>query len=776
MNNSNGTTNVETANARNGEFLPDHWNDLEKSGLTKESVQRAGIYSSHKKDEIIKILGYSPQAVESVLVFPYPNCGDFARVKVFPPYMDKDGKVRKYLQKEGSGVHLYVPPQALEKLNDGSCPLYITEGEKKALRAVQGGLCCVGLGGIWNWKLKGQNGTIDEIKRLSLLDRKVYLVPDNDWLNNPNVLTAVHQLGTELEKLGANVQVVALPQNGAKEKVGLDDYLTSKTVEDFKALKPINMKHNIFKKNHTDDAQTEIAPSIEQILNGQILKSIRPAQDYQNGKYSFGISLNGAFFFVNSDRKCIPWDEMERRFNILDENFSRSAFLPEGIRRYIDGAKVSPAVLHGQLKDFISRYVVFQDPSTPSVVALWVMGTYCFMAFKWYGYLWVNSPTKRSGKSLLLELLSHTTFNCNSVLASPSVAFLFREVSANSPTILIDELEQCRDQDKEKFGDFMSLMNMGCKKGGTVPRVEKIGNKFRTAYYQAYGPKALAGISQLSETIMDRTIKVHLLRKKNSEKVERFNLNKMEPFLNRLKDDLHIFALEFGSQIADIYGDAEKLKVNEELDDRAKDIFEPLFAIAHLIDHETKGDECISSLRSFSANQAGIRSGREAADDSVTQIVRVLQNLNLGQGDKRIVTVDELFTMFRMCPDLTWIENKKTAGSMLRKLGLESKAHRINGQVSRAYSITHDVLRDLKERYLPCDDAPDTQSGADSNVTSVTIDGEKHKTESVTEGNVTDANEQLHSGHSPTENPQVVTDVTGGSTSQKDAKPIHFPF
>ena len=90
---------------------PDHLADLRQSGLTDETIQALGLYSARPGD-ISRLVGFDPPGVESALVFPYLGEDGFCRVKVFPPYKDKNGHTVKYLQKPGSGVRLYIPPLA----------------------------------------------------------------------------------------------------------------------------------------------------------------------------------------------------------------------------------------------------------------------------------------------------------------------------------------------------------------------------------------------------------------------------------------------------------------------------------------------------------------------------------------------------------------------------------------------------------------------------------------------------------------------------------------
>lgn len=198
-------------------FHPDHLADLKKSGLSEETIKIAGIYTV-PPDRISKILGWNPPQVTSALAFPYPG-KDFIRLKVFPPYRDKNGHLVKYLQHKGPLSHLYIPPGVEEVLRDTGSPLYIPEGEKKTLKGSQEGLLCVGLSGLWNWS-DGEKNLIPDFDHIALKGRTVYIVPDNDWLqpdkhgHKKNLKQAVYELAERLKARGAKVFIVQLPDGG----------------------------------------------------------------------------------------------------------------------------------------------------------------------------------------------------------------------------------------------------------------------------------------------------------------------------------------------------------------------------------------------------------------------------------------------------------------------------------------------------------------------------------------------------------------------------------
>lgn len=195
----------------NPSLHPDHLQNLRKSGLSDETIQQEGIYSVPPRD-INKKLGFNDSRIESVMAFPYPGCDGFERFKLFPP-SDK----KKYWQQKGTPNRLYISEKVEDVLQDVSVSLSLTEGEKKTLKAVQEGLPCIGLSGLWNWKNKGEEKLISDFDLINFKGRTVFIVPDNDWLlpnkhgYEKNLRQAVNGLAYLLIDRGARVFVVKLP-------------------------------------------------------------------------------------------------------------------------------------------------------------------------------------------------------------------------------------------------------------------------------------------------------------------------------------------------------------------------------------------------------------------------------------------------------------------------------------------------------------------------------------------------------------------------------------
>ena len=121
-----------------------HLEDLRNSGLNDKTIAEGG-FTSLTAEQTKTILGFE---AGPGLGFEYPSLNgepSFTRVKPDKPSKDKKGRPAKYLTPRGAGNHLYILPFVQEVLKTPTFPILITEGEKKAAKAVQEGYYCIAL-------------------------------------------------------------------------------------------------------------------------------------------------------------------------------------------------------------------------------------------------------------------------------------------------------------------------------------------------------------------------------------------------------------------------------------------------------------------------------------------------------------------------------------------------------------------------------------------------------------------------------------------------------
>ncbi len=139
--------------------------------------------------------------------------------------------------------------------------------------------------------------------------------------------------------------------------------------------------------------------------------------------------------------------------------------------------------------------------------------------------------------------------------------------------------------------------------------------------FPVFGPKAIAGIGKLPDTISDRAIKIELRRRTRSEPVERFRLRKVEPEVAPLTAGAAAWAEAHVERLEGL-----EPELPDELDDRAQEICEPLLAVA-----EAAGDNWPERARRAVIALAGA----SAREDSDSLGIRLLRNVRSASTRRR---------------------------------------------------------------------------------------------------------------------------------------------
>ena len=227
-------------------LVPEHQSDLARSGLSNEAIERCQFQSIHDPEKARQVLGWKSTnlivAMLPAMQIPYFDSHGkvipgYARLRPLHPRKDAKGKPIKYESPKGLSNHAYFPPGIEDSLADPLRTIFITEGEKKAAKAVQEGFPCIGLTGVYGWQAKREKDSeekpigprllIPDLEGIAWQGRTVYIVFDSDAATNKNVKAAERHLQTTLQTNGAIVHVVRLPASQDGSKQGLDDYLVA---------------------------------------------------------------------------------------------------------------------------------------------------------------------------------------------------------------------------------------------------------------------------------------------------------------------------------------------------------------------------------------------------------------------------------------------------------------------------------------------------------------------------------------------------------------------
>jgi hypothetical protein len=449
-----------------------HADDLRRSGLSEATIEIMGV-SSIRPADISKLSPGGLNGVESVLKFPYFGANGFCRYKLFPPLKTKDGHSVKYFQPKDSGCRLYSLPSVAEKLADVSEPLFIVEGEKKTAAAVQHGLIAIGIGGNWNWKDKETWKGIEELQMIAFADRDVGIVFDSDTWTRDDLQRAVYALAKYLEFRGAKVSAYLIPQP-TKNKIGLDDYLLTHTVDEFKQLKKLALKH----------------PALAQ-----------HKEWYEKWKEKYE-------------------DEAQDGDNLQGKPLILREIEPHG--EPVDGEG-----LLIELCRMIRRYVVAENADIVAI-ALWCVHAHAIDAFAISPFLNLSSPEKGCGKSTTLTVVSYVLPR-PLLSASVSPASIFRAIELYKPNFLIDEADSFENLNE----DLRGLLNASHLRA-SAQALRTVGDDHEPRMFSTWCPKAISLIGRLPPTLEDRSLVINMRRRKAGEVCERFSAIDAHPELELL--------------------------------------------------------------------------------------------------------------------------------------------------------------------------------------------------------------------------------------------------
>jgi len=439
------------------------------------------------------------------------------------------------------------------------------------------------------------------------------------------------------------------------------------------------------------------------------IRTLHPSMDYLDNNLIYGFSDRGNPFFL-SKHTVYSFNDINQRYEILN-NPNANGFSKNGIKNYLDKIPVNYKKIIERIVSLLSRYLVFQYDWQPYIIAFWLAGTYLYRCFSLYPYLWIQSPTKRCGKTLLLELLSSLAFNCDGVTTAPTEAILFRDPEISGGTLCWDEVENLY-KSKEK-GERIEILNAAYRKGATIKRCEGKDNHVKS--FEGYRPIILSGIQDLPDTVMDRSIKIELIRKPQADIVERLQLEKLENELKSIKDDLYNFALNRTPQIIEAHQRFKQSLIPSGVDDRLRDGLEIIYSVASAFytDDTTTLKEKIKVLNEASVALSSIRNDEEEDISFIRSISILKEELDSQEKDYIILSSKESVVLFQD-GGIDWVQEPKHAKSLLRKLGYRSGVHRNHkGDSGRGYRIEKSRINKLYSRY--CSGIPPEKT-----VTSVT--------------------------------------------------------
>jgi hypothetical protein len=351
------------------------------------------------------------------------------------------------------------------------------------------------------------------------------------------------------------------------------------------------------------------------------------------------------------------------------------------------------------LETLLARYVAFPSPEARIAVVLWVAHCHTLDAFDSTPRLAALSPEKGSGKTRLLEVLGlvvpepmHTV--------NVSAAALYRVVAEKQPTLLLDEADTYLGNTIAKqHEDIRGLVNAGHRRGALVYRAEVAGKKVLVVPFPAFSPCALAGIGDLPDTILDRSVIIAMKRRAPHEHVEPFRDRHARPEGEMLRDRLASWAELHLEQIRDTWPEMPTGIV-----DRAADVWEPLIAVADVAGGHWPERARVAAV--------ALNSARAERDPSLgVQLLGDCRRI-YHERDVDRLTTEALLEALHDLDESPWHDlrgkpiDARGLARRLRKYDVRPDVHRFDDGAKRGYRI--EDFHDAWTRYLPDPSTPVT--------------------------------------------------------------------
>jgi hypothetical protein len=406
---------------------------------------------------------------------------------------------------------------------------------------------------------------------------------------------------------------------------------------------------------------------------------------------------------------CVQWADGRRECIDLEDyldlgggkriwfNPVPSAPLPNTISRWshagrtkwMKGHKPDLKELFKRLFDQFGAFLEFPTDDAIGIIStlsLWTMLTYVYPVWPAVPYLSVGGPLG-SGKSRVFDVLVQLVFN---PLPSSNLtaACLFRTLHTQAGTLLLDEAERLRDRTPD-VGELLSILLAGYKRGGQATRMERVGDNFTPMSFDVYGPKAIAGISNLPPALASRCIPILMFRAAKDSPVPKRRIDPTGPVWAELRDDLHCVALAHGASILGMAGWQPDCA---DLNGRNLELWLPILAMARLVE-DAGMDGLVETVE-----RHAIKSIESSHEEIVPEVDEVLLRLlrEMSQDKPWGVTANEVLqAAIAEEPSLFTRYTARGVAAVFNRYGIKSQ--RSGGK--RYFSATESQWKAIEQSY-----------------------------------------------------------------------------
>jgi hypothetical protein len=345
------------------------------------------------------------------------------------------------------------------------------------------------------------------------------------------------------------------------------------------------------------------------------------------------------------------------------------------------------AALLDELRAILTRYVVMPSDHATDAVVLWIAASHAQPAWAHAPRLVIRAPERRCGKSRLLDI-AEAGGHDPLITVNASPAAVYRSITADPPTLLVDEADTIFGPKAGDNEDLRGLLNAGHQRGRPALRYDAASSTVVTI--PTFAMAALAGIGAMPDTIEDRAVVVHMRRRAAGERADPYRSRRDRAPLRALAERLTAW---LRADLAEL----ERAEPAMPVEDRAADTWEPLVAVAdHAGGNWPERARAAALAMTTEATESGEMSDR----------MRLLVDCRTAFGDDLALPTAELLSRLRAIPESPWGEFGQAGltamklGSLLREYGIRSATIRFRG-TGQAKGYQRAEFLDSWQRYCP---------------------------------------------------------------------------
>jgi hypothetical protein len=364
----------------------------------------------------------------------------------------------------------------------------------------------------------------------------------------------------------------------------------------------------------------------------------------------------------------------------------RAVMAPLGPR----GSMETTASVLDDVYMFLGNFVAYPSEHARVAHCLWVAHAHLMEVWESTPRLAFLSPEPGSGKTRAMEL-TETLVPRPVEAINVTSAYLFRKISDPDglPTILHDEIDTIFGAKAKEHEEIRGVINAGHRRGAAAGRCVVKGKVIETEELPAFCAVALAGLGNLPDTILSRSVIIKMRRRAPGEVVQPYRRRVHAPEGYQLRNRLAAWA-EAIQPTLDTYP-----AMPEGVADRNADVWESLLSVADAVGGPWPERARVAAV----ALVADARGGQPSLG------LRLLGDLRTVFAHHDVLPTVEVLLLLINLEETIWGDMKgrpldaRRLANILNPYGVTSKVVRVGANTPRGYCKTD--LYDVWARYLP---------------------------------------------------------------------------